>query len=138
MQKQTYSKLNTHVTAIIYINARLTLPSYSRRERTSGAMYAGVPTVDLGLECKSDDCHLEETCEVRYIKITVKLLTKARQTELKQRPISFVQTRTCRSKHVSPLSIQNHRFSSEVQGFHPKGYSPASSLYDIFAGTKFI
>lgn len=36
---------------------RLTLPSYSRRESTSGAMYAGVPTVDLGLECSSDDCN---------------------------------------------------------------------------------
>jgi hypothetical protein len=34
----------------------LTLPSYSRRESTSGAMYAGVPTVDLGFECSSDDC----------------------------------------------------------------------------------
>ena len=32
-----------------------TLPSYSLRERTSGAMYAGVPTVDLGLECSIDD-----------------------------------------------------------------------------------
>lgn len=33
----------------------ITLPSYSLRERTSGAMYAGVPTVDFGLECKRDD-----------------------------------------------------------------------------------
>jgi hypothetical protein len=31
------------------------LPSYSRRESTSGAMYAGVPTVDFGFECSSDD-----------------------------------------------------------------------------------
>jgi hypothetical protein len=37
----------------------LTLPSYSRRESTSGAMYAGVPTVDLGLECSRDDCDKE-------------------------------------------------------------------------------
>jgi hypothetical protein len=37
--------------------ARLTFPSYSRRESTSGAMYAGVPTVDLGFECSSDDCN---------------------------------------------------------------------------------
>jgi hypothetical protein len=36
-----------------------TLPSYSRRESTSGAMYAGVPTVDLGLECSRDDCDKE-------------------------------------------------------------------------------
>lgn len=36
-------------------NVRFTLPSYSLRERTSGAMYAGVPTVDLGLEWSSDD-----------------------------------------------------------------------------------
>lgn len=34
----------------------ITLPSYSLRERTSGAIYAGVPTVDLGLECSRDDC----------------------------------------------------------------------------------
>ena len=33
----------------------VTLPSYSLRERTSGAMYAGVPTVDFGLECRSED-----------------------------------------------------------------------------------
>ena len=33
------------------------MPSYSRRESTSGAMYAGVPTVDLGFECSSDDCN---------------------------------------------------------------------------------
>jgi len=31
------------------------LPSYSPRERTSGAIYAGVPTVDLGIECNSED-----------------------------------------------------------------------------------
>lgn len=37
-------------------NLRITLPSYSRLERTSGAMYAGVPTVDLGLECSREDC----------------------------------------------------------------------------------
>ena len=39
---------------------RLTLPSYSRRESTSGAMYAGVPTVDLGFECSNDDCKKEK------------------------------------------------------------------------------
>jgi hypothetical protein len=33
--------------------------SYSRRESTSGAMCAGVPTVDLGLECSRDDCDKE-------------------------------------------------------------------------------
>lgn len=40
-----------------HIKKRLqfTLPSYSRRESTSGAIYAGVPTVDLGLECSRDD-----------------------------------------------------------------------------------
>ena len=34
---------------------RITFPSYSLLERTSGAIYAGVPTVDLGLECSKDD-----------------------------------------------------------------------------------
>lgn len=38
----------------------LTLPSYSRRERTSGAMYAGVPTVDFGLECSNDDYSIQQ------------------------------------------------------------------------------
>lgn len=33
-----------------------TFPSYSFRWRTSGAMYAGVPTVDLGCECNKADC----------------------------------------------------------------------------------
>uniref|UniRef100_A0A0A9E667 Uncharacterized protein n=1 Tax=Arundo donax TaxID=35708 RepID=A0A0A9E667_ARUDO len=32
-----------------------TLPSYSFLERTSGAMYAGVPTVDFGFECSKAD-----------------------------------------------------------------------------------
>jgi hypothetical protein len=35
---------------------KLTFPSYSRRDSTSGAIYAGVPTADLGLECNTDDC----------------------------------------------------------------------------------
>lgn len=35
----------------------LTFPSYSRRESTSGAIYAGVPTADFGLECSTDDCY---------------------------------------------------------------------------------
>jgi len=38
------------------VRGQQTLPSYSLRERTSGAIYAGVPTVDLGLECSRDDC----------------------------------------------------------------------------------
>ena len=33
-----------------------TFPSYSFFDRTSGAIYAGVPTVDFGCECKTDDC----------------------------------------------------------------------------------
>jgi len=33
----------------------ITFPSYSRLERTSGAIYAGVPTVDLGREWSKDD-----------------------------------------------------------------------------------
>lgn len=32
-----------------------------------------------------------------------------------------------------PWNNQSHKFSSEVQGFHPKGYFQASNLYDIFA-----
>ena len=38
----------------------VTLPSYSLRERTSGAIYAGVPTVDLGLECSREDYNKKE------------------------------------------------------------------------------
>ena len=33
-----------------------TLPSYSFLSKTSGAMYAGVPTVDFGCECSTEDC----------------------------------------------------------------------------------
>jgi|APAra0007618407_1042631.scaffolds.fasta_scaffold90943_1 hypothetical protein len=33
-----------------------TFPSYSDRQKTSGAIYAGVPTVDFGLECRTEDC----------------------------------------------------------------------------------
>jgi hypothetical protein len=37
------------------LKIELTLPSYSFLERTSGAMYAGVPTVDFGFECSKAD-----------------------------------------------------------------------------------
>lgn len=33
----------------------VTLPSYSFLSNTSGAMYAGVPTVDFGCEWSTDD-----------------------------------------------------------------------------------
>ena len=33
----------------------ITFPSYSFLERTSGAIYAGVPTVDFGWECSTED-----------------------------------------------------------------------------------
>ena len=33
----------------------ITFPSYSGPDRISGAMYAGVPIVDFGLECNTDD-----------------------------------------------------------------------------------
>lgn len=32
-----------------------TFPSYSFLSKTSGAIYAGVPTVDFGCECSTDD-----------------------------------------------------------------------------------
>lgn len=35
---------------------KITLPSYSFLSKTSGAIYAGVPTVDFGCECSTDDC----------------------------------------------------------------------------------
>jgi hypothetical protein len=37
------------------------LPSYSFLDKTSGAIYAGVPTVDFGWECNSDDCNQKYT-----------------------------------------------------------------------------
>lgn len=33
-----------------------TFPSYSCLSNTSGAIYAGVPTVDFGCECNTEDC----------------------------------------------------------------------------------
>jgi hypothetical protein len=32
-----------------------TFPSYSFLSKTSGAIYAGVPTVDFGCECSTED-----------------------------------------------------------------------------------
>lgn len=46
-----------------------TLPSYSFRDRTSGAMYAGVPTVDLGCECNRPDCN--ESNKHKNLKIMI-------------------------------------------------------------------
>jgi hypothetical protein len=37
------------------LKVELTLPSYSFHKRTSGATYAGVPTVDFWLECSKVD-----------------------------------------------------------------------------------
>ena len=37
-----------------------TFPSYSFFDRTSGAIYAGVPTVDFGCECNTDDCEQKQ------------------------------------------------------------------------------
>lgn len=44
------------LTVITVMHALGTFPSYSLRDNTSGAMYAGVPTVDLGCECSKADC----------------------------------------------------------------------------------
>ena len=46
-----------------------TLPSYSFRARTSGAMYAGVPTVDFGCECNKADCN--ESNKHKKVKIMI-------------------------------------------------------------------
>ena len=40
----------------MYVYVWDTLPSYSFFDNTSGAIYAGVPTVDFGWECNTDDC----------------------------------------------------------------------------------
>lgn len=40
---------------MLYENNLITFPSYSERPKTSGAIYAGVPTVDFGLECRTED-----------------------------------------------------------------------------------
>lgn len=37
-----------------------TFPSYSFLVRTSGAMYAGVPTVDFGWECNTEDYKIRQ------------------------------------------------------------------------------
>jgi hypothetical protein len=37
-----------------------TFPLYLFFIKTSGAMYAGVPTVDLGCECRRDDCKKDQ------------------------------------------------------------------------------
>lgn len=47
--------------------SNVTLPSYSLRERTSGAIYAGVPTVDLGLECNKDDYTNKECQKIKIL-----------------------------------------------------------------------
>ena len=47
-------KLSSH--SAIELRELGTFPSYSFRWSTSGAMYAGVPTVDLGWECNKADC----------------------------------------------------------------------------------
>lgn len=39
----------------ISIRTGFTLPSYCCLSNTSGAMYAGVPTVDFGCECNTED-----------------------------------------------------------------------------------
>lgn len=49
----------------------ITFPSYSLLERTSGAIYAGVPTVDLGREWSKDDCIASKKHSNNYKSITI-------------------------------------------------------------------
>ncbi|RWW10469.1 hypothetical protein GW17_00025984 [Ensete ventricosum] len=63
----------------------LTLPSYSRRESTSGAMYAGVPTVDLGREWSNDDCSSIQETNAKgdlYLKIRIDLALRGEGEEV--------------------------------------------------------
>lgn len=53
---------------------KLTLPSYSRRDSTSGAIYAGVPTVDFGLECRSDDYYKKVERKKKTIKQLIRCM----------------------------------------------------------------
>ncbi len=92
------------------------MPSYSLRERTSGAIYAGVPTVDLGLECSRDDCTNKTNQRKFFFKYTSD----------KNFPYQVEYV-------IKPLNNQNHKSSGVEQGFHPVRCSPASNLYGIFA-----
>ncbi|MFS7947695.1 hypothetical protein Hanom_Chr06g00551251 [Helianthus anomalus] len=69
--KLKFETLNNHTsrnqefdpTSLRFMNKKnvqideLTFPSYSCLSNTSGAMYAGVPTVDFGCECSTEDCN---------------------------------------------------------------------------------
>lgn len=55
------------------------MPSYSPRERTSGAIYAGVPTVDLGIECNSEDYKIRK---IAHMKVTRALTNGGKKKEL--------------------------------------------------------
>ena len=93
------------------------MPSYSLRERTSGAIYAGVPTVDLGLECSRDDYKRGERKYLNNNSFHMHLII-----------LSLISLFP-----VLPLNNQNHRFSDEEQGSHPTRYSLTSNLDGIFA-----
>lgn len=95
----------------------ITFPSYSRLERTSGAIYAGVPTVDLGREWSKDDYIANKKHSENYnsnIKYYLELLS------------SMILI-------IIPSNNQSHKFLSGVQDFHLKGYFLASDLCGIFA-----
>lgn len=51
----THTAKKWELSSMKWSKYQLTFPSYSFLERTSGAMYAGVPTVDFGLECSKAD-----------------------------------------------------------------------------------
>lgn len=44
------------------------MPSYSFFSNTSGAIYAGVPTVDFGCECRTDDWGIRNERKTELIK----------------------------------------------------------------------
>lgn len=52
-----------------YENNLFTFPSYSERPKTSGAIYAGVPTVDLGFEWRIEDYIIKS---IKHLKINYK------------------------------------------------------------------
>ncbi|GAB2217145.1 hypothetical protein Droror1_Dr00000308 [Drosera rotundifolia] len=88
----------------------ITFPSYSFLDRTSGAIYAGVPTADFGWECNTVDCRIHGQQQGKQIYDTWFNGRKYRTTDF--------------TTNV-PWSIQNHKSLDAVHSSHPVMCSPA-------------
>jgi len=73
-------EINTEKEQTTETKSSSTLPSYACFSNTSGAIYAGVPTVELGCECSIEDYPI--TKSIRYVENRAKQIFKIKENTM--------------------------------------------------------